>query len=222
MNLAPERKIIRFGLGRSGHVLSPLWRMWIQGDETYLAVRTFSGVSKVSLHSTGHWVLTAGTSSILIKGPRVLAENWTVGPRVVFAGVPATLPLEPVGERTTKPVCLFEPPPQGHWRDFAVLFSARPPDPEVGPQFLPAGSEVVGPLVRRSGGGVCLATFTTPMTDEQVEYVGAERAKFRVFVKRDVDALRSALAVLVVDASNGDTMLISLCLGRENIVLADA
>jgi len=220
MILTPERKIIRFGLGTSGRALSPLWRIWVQGDETYLAVRTSIGISKVSLHRTGPWVLTTGTSSIQIKGPRVIAENWKVGPRVVFAGVPPTLPLQGVGELTTKRVFLFDPPPLGHWRDFAVLFSARRAEQDALAQFLSAGSEVVGPLVHRNGEGVWLATFTTPMADEQIEYVRAERAKFQVYVKRDVNAVRSAMAVVVTEASNGDTMLISLGLGRENIVIA--
>jgi uncharacterized protein YgbK (DUF1537 family) len=59
------------------------------------------------------------------------------------------------------------------------------------------------------------------MTNEQVEYIRAERNKFRVAVQRSLDSLRGAVALLIQDAANGDTMLVNVDLGRENIVLAD-
>ena len=37
MHLKPDGRITRFGLSNSEGATSPLWRMWVQGDETYLA-----------------------------------------------------------------------------------------------------------------------------------------------------------------------------------------
>ena len=95
-----RRRIVRFGLGSSDRLASPLWRMWVQGDETYLAVRMAIGVSKVSLHSSGFWKLDAGNERVPIKGPRKLSENWKAGPRVVIPGFPPQKPLPPIQERT--------------------------------------------------------------------------------------------------------------------------
>lgn len=145
-----RRRIVRFGLGSSDRLASPLWRMWVQGDETYLAVRMAIGVSKVSLHSSGFWKLDAGNERVPIKGPRKLSENWKAGPRVVIPGFPPQKPLPPIQERNTRQAFLFPEPPEGYWRDFAVLFSKAHAE-EVAP-LLPQDSDVVGPLPLRNGG----------------------------------------------------------------------
>ena len=221
MVLRPDGRIIRFGLGSSGLPSSALWRMWVQGDETYLAVRTGIGLSKVSLHSTGHWALTAGTGRIPINGPQTLTDNWKAGPRVVFPGVPPILSLRTFEEAIYKRVFLFETPPESHWRDFAVVFSTASAGTDDLIRILPPGSDVIGPLRQRSGDGVWLATFATTMTSEQVEDIRTDRDKFRVTIRGDLNSLRSALALLIRDATNGDTMLININLGRENIVITE-
>jgi hypothetical protein len=195
--------------------------MWVRGDETYLGIRTALGLSKVSLHSTGHWALTAGTGRVSINGPRPLDGKWKAGPRVVFPGVPPLTLLGTLDKPIRKHAFLFEAPGVGHWRDFAVLFSTPSAKPDDVIKRLPSGSELVGPLFHRSGNAAWLATFVSPMTNEQVEYIRAERNKFRVAVQRSLDSLRGAVALLIQDAANGDTMLVNVDLGRENIVLAD-
>ena len=219
MDLRPDGRIIRFGLMDSGSPTSPLWRMWVQGDETYLAVRMAIGLSKISLHSSGRWALAAGTGRVPINIPRRLSDNWTAGPRVVFPGVPPLVSLGVSEEHTNKRVFLFDHPPTAHWRDFAVLFSGPTAGTDDLVKLPPPGSEVIGPLPHRSGDAAWLATFVTPMTSEQVEYIRAERDKFRVTIRGELKSLRSAMAMLLQDAANGDTTLINIGLGRENIVL---
>lgn len=224
MYLKPDGRIIRFGLRNSGGPTSPLWRMWVQGDETYLAVRTMIGISKISLHRAGRgalagWSLATGTSRVPISGPRSLSNNWTAGPRVIFPGIAPLVSLGAPEEHTKNRVFLFDEPPNAHWRDFAVLFSRPSASTDDLVRMLPTGSDVIGPLPLRNGDAAWLATFVTPMTDEQVEYIRAERDKFRMTIKRGITSLRSVNAMLIHDAANGDTMLINIALGRENIVL---
>jgi hypothetical protein len=122
-------------------------------------------------------------------------------------------------ERTNKRVFLFDHPSTARWRDLAVLFSGPSASTDDLVKLLPPGSEVIGPLPHRSGDAAWLATFVTPMTSEQVEYIRAERDKFRVTIRGELKSLRSAMAMLLQDAANGDTTLINIGLGRENIVL---
>ena len=193
--------------------------MWVQGEETYLGVRTFLGVSKISLHSTGHWALVTGTGRVRINGPRRLNGDWTAGPRIVYPGLHPRTPLSGLEAETKRPVVLFEDPPGAHWRDFAVLF-ARPTakvSDLVG--LMPSGIEVIGPLPHRSGASVWLATFVARMTQEEQEYIRAERSKFQVTVRSDPEAVKSAVAILVQDTTGGDTMLVNIALGRENLIL---
>lgn len=198
--------------------------MWVQGDETYLAMRTTIWISKISLHSSDRgalagWALTAGTRRVPINGSRRLSNNWTAGPRVVFPGIPPLVSLGAPKELTKKRVFLFDDPPNAHWRDFAVLFSRPSASTDDLVRLLPIGSEVIGPLPLRNGDAAWLATFVTPMIDEQVEYIRAERDKFRVTIKGGLTSLRSVNAMIIQDVANGDTMLINIGLGRENIVL---
>jgi hypothetical protein len=56
------------------------------------------------------------------------------------------------------------------------------------------------------------------MTATQRTYVATERGKFQVFIRGNRQAMRSPLAVLVQDALIGDTMLMCIELGGENLV----
>lgn len=215
----PDGLIIRFGLGGKGHPQGRLWRLWVRGDETYLGVRTMLGIAKVSLHSNGYWVLSVGNSRVSISGPRALCRSWRCGPRVVFPGIPPETPLAEPTESTHRRVSLFAPPPTYHWRDFAVLFadddaSSGPPSSD-----LPTGSNTIGPLPLRNGGAVWLATFVTPMTDDDVAFIRGERAKLQLHVTGGTDAVHSALALLVQDADIGETMLVNIELGLECFVV---
>jgi hypothetical protein len=218
--LAPDGKIIRFGLGIEGKPTAPLWRMWVQGDETYLAVRTTIGVSKVSLHSTGRWALRIGAARVHINGPRRLTDDWMAGPRIVYPGVRPRLPIAGHNERTHKPVLLFHDPPEANWRDFAVLLGRSAADLSFINNQRPMGSDLIGPLVHRSDGSAWIATFITQMTQEQQEWIRTERGKFEVTVSREPESLRSVVAMLIQDTVNSDTMLVNLELGRENIVVS--
>jgi hypothetical protein len=215
----PKGRVLRFGLGNAGVPSSAVWRMWVQGNETYLGVRTVLGVSKVSLHSSGNWALTARTGRVSINGPRSLDENWKVGPRIVFPGVPPLAPLGLFEKLPKEHVFLFQPPPAEHWRDFAILFSTPSANTDDVRKKLPPGSKLIGPLQLRDGSAVWLATFVSRMSPGEISYVRTQRNKFRMSVKHRNDSVRSAFALLIQDVDNGDTMLINLELGRENITV---
>jgi hypothetical protein len=213
----PEPKIIRFGLGNSKRLESALWRLWVQGNETYLATRTSVGISKISLHNTGHWMLTADTASLPVKGPSVLGSGVRGGPRLAFPGVPPKVRLRGVDDVTTKRVFLFDPPAVGTWRDFTIVFTA--PGAAIGgiAEVFPRGANAVGPLRLRNGDNVWLVTFTVMMTGDDIALVHRERAKFQITLKRDILAVPEASAVLLFDVADDVSMLLCLELGRENL-----
>jgi len=142
------------------------------------------------------------------------------GPRIVYPGVRPRLPITVHNERTNKPVVLFDDPPEAYWRDFAVLFGSSAATISAINRQLPTGSDLIGPLVHRSGGTAWIATFLTEMTQEQQEWIRSERNKFEVTVSREPESLRSAVAMLIQDTVNSDTMLVNVELGRENIVVS--
>jgi hypothetical protein len=214
----PGGRILRFGLGEATAVCSPIWRMWVQGNEVYIAMRSAIGISKISLHSSGKWVFTAGTSRVPIKGPRRLNDNWSVGPRIVFPGLSPVTRLRAYEHEVNRKCFLFDNPATHYWRDFAVLFSKPATDPNDLVKLLPAGAEAMGPLPLRGGGASWLGTFVVEMAPSEIEYVESERAKFLVTVAGGLDSMRAAWANLVHDVESGETMIVNLELGRENIV----
>ena len=215
-------RIVRFGLKESDGLGSPLWRMWVQGEETYLAMRTAIGLSKISLHSSGKWVLTVGTGRVSINGPRRLNDEWSVGPRIVFPGVLPAHRLATYEHGISKRSHLFKSPPKDHWRDFAVLFGEPSANPGDFGKLLPSDLEAIGPMPLRSGRATWLATFVTAMTPKEVDYVNSERAKFCVTVRGGIESMRAPWATLIQDVENGDTMIVNIELGRDNIALRDS
>jgi hypothetical protein len=216
------RRDVRFGLKESNELGSPLWRIWVQGEETYLAVRTAIGLSKISLHSSGKWVFTAGTGRVSINGPRPLNDDWSVGPRIVFPGVLPAHRLATYEHEIPKRTYLFQSPPKNHWRDFAVLFGERSADPGDLGKLLPSDLDAIGPMPLRSGRATWLATFVTAMTPKEVDYVNSERAKFCVTIKGGIGTMRAPWATVIQDVENGDTMIVNIELGRDNIALRDS
>lgn len=212
-----DGKVIRFGLGNSGVAVSPVWRLWIQGDETYLAVRTMIGISKISLHRNRHWRMTTGASATPLAGPRRLSERFTAGPRVVFPGIPPTDPLlqQQSEDLRKRQAFLFDPPAAGQWRDFVVVFGHAAVG-ESPSHVLPSDSQLIGPLSLRSERRVWLGTFVLQMSASEIEYVRTERGKVRVFFRGELSAFRSTMALLAQDTAAGDTMLVALELGRTN------
>lgn len=215
----PSCRIIRFALREATGLGSPIWRMWVQGDETYLAMRSAIGISKISLRSSGKWEFRAGTATFRINGPRRLNDGWSVGPRIVFPGLPPLPRLRKCEHDIDRECFLFPSPPVHHWRDFAVLFGEPSADSaEIG-NLLPQGMQAIGPLCLRSGKTSWLTTFVVEMAPNEVHYVESERAKFRVVVTGGIYSMRAPWANLIQDVENGDTMIVNIELGRDNIVL---
>ena len=196
-------RVIRFGITESNRLCSPIWRIWVQGEETYLEVRTMLGVSKVSLHSSGRWVFSAGTSRVPICGPRTLDSLWSAGPRIVFPGIPPKKPIAWVDNEDHGTLHVFGAPPKNHWRDFVILFAEPLADSNHLDKLLPPGFEAIGPMRLRSGRGVWLATFITPMTRREVKFIESERNKFRVIISGDAKSIRAPWATLIQDVENG-------------------
>ncbi len=215
----PRGKIIRFGCRDTADLSFPQWRLWVQGNETYLAGRTWTGVSKASLHSSGNWGFTVGHTRVPVQGPRVINRNLSLGPRVCFAGVAPPKPLRLAEDHSSSETFLFDSLAPGLWRDFALLFSGSAKADEL-LKHMPPGTRLVGPMLHRNGNQVWLATFTIPMTAADIERIRSEAAKVRIHIKGEFDPRHFRIpSMLLLETSNdGDTMFTNICLGWENFV----
>jgi hypothetical protein len=113
-----------------------LWRVWVQGDEVYLAPRTMARVIKMSLHSSGIWRwawVKHSAPDQELEGDRVhkrwlrpgpFVPGWVVGPSVMFPrSVVEGWDGDPI--ETTKDVAWLEPP-QENEKVIVSLMLAEP------------------------------------------------------------------------------------------------
>jgi hypothetical protein len=90
-----EKNTIRFAVGSPDEYRSAIWRLWVQGNDVYLAARVLTGFIKISLHRSGIWRLAwTDQSGIRTQGssdrvearwqrPQEFRQGWTQGPAVI-------------------------------------------------------------------------------------------------------------------------------------------
>ena len=130
---------IRFASGPKACPSSSNWRLWVNGDDTYLASRQTARTLKLSLHASGTWISAFTSESKVqitdsISGrvsrrhttwsrPAELAPGWTQGPSLVVPGVSWRGELTGTVDYHPK-TSWFPAPPEGGQICFTVFFSA--------------------------------------------------------------------------------------------------
>lgn len=77
-----QKDVIRLAVGHPGAIHSSIWRIWVQGDEIYVAAREYINFIKFSLHSSGIYRFASVKERDLEKplssdsDPRVMGR-WT-------------------------------------------------------------------------------------------------------------------------------------------------
>ena len=168
-----------------------LWRVWVHGDEIYLAPRGMAQLVKLSLHSSGIWRWAWVKDSVLdeeLEGDRTherwlkpgpFIPGWIVGPSVMFLWSPVEGwegdPIE-----TTKRVSWLDPPEKND-KVTVSLMLAEPGAMAARDLREEKRFPLLAELHLRSGGRVWVAARRDPMTLEEMRGVAAVQ-------KREVDA----------------------------------
>ena len=184
-------KEARVGLGSTEGQYSMLWRVWVHGDEIYLAPRGMAQLVKLSLHSSGIWRWAWVKDSVLdeeLEGDRTherwlkpgpFIPGWIVGPSVMFLWSPVEGwegdPIE-----TTKRVSWLDPPEKND-KVTVSLMLAEPGAMAARDLREEKRFPLLAELHLRSGGRVWVAARRDPMTLEEMRGVAAVQ-------KREVDA----------------------------------
>lgn len=184
--MAREREA-RFGVGSPDGQYSMVWRVWVHGDEIYVAPRNMANLVKLSLHSSGIWRWAWVKDSVLdrqTEGDRVhrkwlkpdpFIPEWVVGPSVMFPSSPVKgWGADPV--ETTKDVSWLTPPGPNEKVTVSMMLGE--------PGVMPARDlreerrfPLLAELSLRSGGRVWIASRTDRMTLEEVAGVATVQAR---------------------------------------------
>lgn len=213
--IPPDRDVIRFGMGWGRDAVSPLWRIWVRGDEVYLAVRDVSGISKISLHSNGNWQFNAGSLMRRLVGPTSHANGWQRGPTIDTPILPDTEAPPSPNERPRKQF-LVRPPPIGSKVAFTIYFAVgTPPREEVCSTF-PDADGIVGPLLLRSGDTAWLVATVIRMVEKEVNEMVEQRDGMRVTMAGSVTSPPSAWIMHMFDLLRVGTFIRHYTLRRRN------
>ena len=71
-------------MGSAADPCSALWRIWTQGNEAYVSVRSWSSVAKLSLHANGNWQFRVETMISKWRQPKPFRPGWTHGPTILI------------------------------------------------------------------------------------------------------------------------------------------
>jgi hypothetical protein len=121
---------IRFAVGSREDVRSSIWRLWANGDDLYLAARSFAAASKVSFHKSGIYRYAANSDTprpaLLTRRRKTeIFPGWTV----VFAIlIPPRITAQPLKDvlRNNKPVVFISEPISGRKAVIQILLSGKP------------------------------------------------------------------------------------------------
>ncbi len=135
-----RRKIkgIRFALGTPDGPRSTVWRVWVSGDEVYIAARGIGDEMKVSLHSSGTWRYAFTEKHLAREKPLIDAERdravdrWRRPHEFAPGWTRAFSILIPTSELVASSVVVekpndiiwLDPLPEGWAARFTVLLSA--------------------------------------------------------------------------------------------------
>jgi hypothetical protein len=170
-----EGKQLRFALGARNDPCSSAWRIWTQGDEAYVAVRTSITVAKLSLHSNGYWPFRVGNNIVGYRRPAQSPPGWTRGPGILIAHNDLDLRLPYYDPRPLDHITWLSQPAAGHVAQFAIrIVDASVPSRDWLDPVL-AGGAAIAALKLRSLGRLCVHRLDRRLTAEEASQVAMRR-----------------------------------------------
>jgi len=208
---------LRFGIGAEGVRHSSIWRVWVQGDEVYLAPRGLASLVKMSIHSSGVW-RWAWTGALewqsnlsrdrLIRGwrkPEPFMPGWVMGPSVMFPWAPVEgWDGDPID--TERSVLWLDPPSENQKITVTILLGdsdVLEPIPDLGElRQTPRHAE----FRLRSGGRAWICSRQHPMALE--EMLGTR--KIQADRPVDPDAIGGGGTAIVTSESHGAPLFLEV------------
>jgi hypothetical protein len=220
--------VLRFAAGSPTALQSSVWRLWVHGDDVYLASRVLAKWIKVSLHASGIW-RTAWTQQMQRPrtGDRVVQRwqrptefrpGWVQGPSVAVPWTPTPDPLNsPVGLDLADVVWLPGPAPFS-----TVAFTVQITAPAVSAETWQAignsgGDRLVGTLPMKSRETVGVIWRQMPQTDQDRSYVAQLVSQLGVVKVNDPSAKAFLNLIHVGNEPNGRPILVEVIMGREHL-----
>ena len=174
-----KQAVVRFAVGKSDDLQSPVWRLWTSGNgsDVYLAARTIADQAKVSFHESRKWRLAftekyaSGPNPYVQPGEDRATSKWQRPPEVAPGITRAFVIMVPASELTSpkvafasKPDTVWVPPaPSGLATCLTIFFIT--PAADIG--RISSFAQSVGRIRLRNGESVWVLAHHQPMTESQ-------------------------------------------------------
>jgi hypothetical protein len=218
LSQSQTRKSISIAPIRGGEQIAAPWRIWMQGDELYLANRETIQSIKVSLHAHGNWHVDSGHYRHQL-GPALPLSlpGWFLAVQLSFC----------VGDNTIKPANLTP-----FKKSSLAVFVDTPVDKKLLVDVLlapigttpssPLPSEFDSPrvlhLIHRNGSVAIVTASTGEITGEDAVNM-AEMRKFSITYDSPEDATAKFAEMFAVHrVKGGGNIIVIVPLGPESVV----
>jgi hypothetical protein len=230
--MAGNRNVLLFGLGNASEYHSAVWRLWVQGDDVYLAARVQARFLKISLHTSGIWRAAWTTESGLTEktsGDRVLKRwsrpaeflpGWTRGISVAIPNTNVKRPFKRIHPPSKKSVHWFPRPSRGGQAHFLTIFAPASAAEKDWTEIGIEGDKVVGILEQKSGGKIFLIYRELTMSNDQRREVERDAATLRINYKASsgsVEPSAEASLTQALTGSDGLPYVLEYPLGWDNM-----
>jgi hypothetical protein len=233
-----QRKTFRFAVGSPEEYRSAIWRLWVQGNDVYLTMRSPRArikaqspkvLIKFSLHGSGIWRLAwTQESGLLAQGiadrvekrwyrPSEFRPGWTQGPAVIVPHTGIQRPFRRDHGEDTGSVTWSPTPQPGYKHHFTILFaSAQAPDDSWQTVIRPEDA-LLGTLDLRNGDKVVLCRREVPMVEQESSYIDGFMRDMCINYDTEVPEVNSA-SVFIFDTDDaGHPYALDIPLGWENV-----
>lgn len=229
-----QRKTLRFGVGSASEYRSAVWRLWVQGNDVYLAARTTISWLKLSLHRSGIWRLAWTQASAQRSKdsddrveerwnrPSAFRPGWTQGPAVIVPNPGTKRPFSRTIGVDADHLHWSAPPKSGHKLHFTILFADPSAPADSWDTVFRPGDEVVGALDQRNGVRVVVSRREVPMVENERSYILNFAEDMKITYP---DAVPDTVEASVFTAGTDDAghpYLLDIPLGWENVLAVPA
>jgi hypothetical protein len=213
---------ITVAVGSPDDARSMVWRMWVQGDEVYLAPSTTGLLPflKVSLHKSGRWHSKLGKyKSLRWQRPKD-NSGLTNGIMILVDPLPVEQPFR--NKTVTAPKIEWLTPPL-YGKLLTLIIVIATPTADLDSSRFPIGARIVGKLKKHNGEWALLIAYAMSLTEPISQKILEERSKIKIHVKEGrtvkaqlLDGSRAAMT-FNPGASGEMPTIYDLSLGWENV-----
>lgn len=224
-----EKKTLRFAVGSPEEYRSAIWRLWVQGNDVYLAARFLTGLMKLSLHQSGIWRLAwTEQSGVRAKGstdrvqtrwqrPPEFRPGWTQGPAVIIPNSGIQKPFRHSSDEDTTRVVWSPTPKPGHELRFTVLFANSKAPADSWQTVLRVGDAYLGKLNLKNGDKVVLCRRELVMQYKQISFVIPFVQDMHINYPAEVPEVYGASVNFAGTDDEGHPYLVDMALGWDNV-----